>query len=82
MAFAIATDIGNKLLNDDSFEAEMLVTFVNTLYKDTAQRDTETPQELGDSYNFIFNCSKEHPDDELSKMFIDMNDSWLAVRGR
>ncbi len=81
MAYAIATDIGHKLLNDDSFEAEMLVTFINTLYKDTAKRDSKTQQELGDSYNFIFNYSKEHPDDELSKIFIEINDSWLAVRG-
>lgn len=80
MAFAIATDIGNELLNDESFESEMLVTFINTLYRDTAKRDTETPQELGDSYNFIFNYSKEHPDEESSKMFIEMNDSWIAVR--
>lgn len=80
MAFAIATDIGNKLLNDDSFEAEMLVKFISTIYKDTAKRDPESPQELGDSYNFVFNYCKEHPDDDFSKMFIDLNDSWLAAR--
>jgi hypothetical protein len=72
--------VGVKLLDDESFEADLLVTALKTIFEKQHNRAAKEIYELGETYWMMIGYSKDNPGDDLSKTFTDLNEIWLEAR--
>lgn len=80
MGYAMATDIGFKLLKDESFEADLLLEALKTIYNKTNEKDMETAYDLGATYFYMLDHIENNPESEMALMLKGLNEAWLDTR--
>lgn len=82
IAYATVSDIGNKILNDKSFEASLLLEALKPLYDKIYDKDMESTYDLGIAYAHMLEYIENNPGSGAAQMFTDANDLWLKSKGK
>lgn len=77
---AILQGIGNSLWADNSVEAIALITFLREIYNANADKELETPEDIGTAWIASNAALDEDPESELAKEFEVFNNAWLDSR--
>lgn len=77
LQFAMMNDVGNKLLTDESTEATQLVDALKFIFKEMYDKDIGSPSSLGQFYFRMTSLAGEHPENLVTKTFVEFNDAYL-----
>ena len=71
---------GDQLLDDGSKESKDLISLLNEIYKSRYGTDIEDSMTLGFIYAQVYSESLSHPDEDIYRLFLQLNDRWKKVK--